>query len=98
AVAIQTGINTSPLLDMTTDSLTDHPLKDCRKLLTVFKKRGNATQLHNLRKSQELEVVQGIKLDVAYLIETIIERNSQARKSIDTDLVFVYEPRVAHIG
>ncbi|MBF4274977.1 phage integrase SAM-like domain-containing protein, partial [Vibrio anguillarum] len=44
AVAIQTGINTSPLLDMTTDSLTDHPLKDCRKLLTVFKKRGNATQ------------------------------------------------------
>nr|MBF4337752.1 hypothetical protein [Vibrio anguillarum] len=37
-------------------------------------------------------------LDVAYLIETIIERNSQARKSIDTDLVFVYEPRVAHIG
>ncbi|MGP9671104.1 phage integrase SAM-like domain-containing protein [Pseudoalteromonas sp. AOP31-A2-14] len=72
AVAIQTGINTSPLLNMTTDSLTDHPLKDCRKLLTVFKKRGNTTQLHNLRKSQELEVVQGIKLDVAYLIEAII--------------------------
>lgn len=98
AVAIQTGINTSPLLNMTTDSLTDHPLKDCRKLLTVFKKRGNATQLHNLRKSQELEVVQGIKLDVANLIEAIIERNSQVRKSIDSDLVFVYEPRVAHIG
>ena len=98
AVAIQTGINTSPLLNMTTDSLTDHPLKDCRKLLTVFKKRGNSTQLHNLRKSQELEVVQGIKLDVAYLIEAIIERNSQVRKSIDSDLLFVYESRVAHIG
>lgn len=90
-VAIQTGINTSPLLNMTTEALSDHPLKDNRKLLTVFKNRGNATQLHNLRKSEELEVVQGIKLDVAYLIEVIIERNAQVRKSTDTDLVFVYE-------
>ncbi|HHG8608493.1 TPA: hypothetical protein ACPZ0L_003345 [Morganella morganii] len=89
-VAIQTGINTSPLLNMTTEALSDHPLKDSRKLLTVFKKRGNATQLHNLRKSEELEVVQGIKLDVAYLIEVIIERNVQVRKSTDTDLMFVY--------
>ncbi|MFA0569626.1 hypothetical protein [Vibrio gallaecicus] len=91
AVAIQTGINTSPLLNMTTEALSDHPLKDNRKLLTVFKKRGNATQLHNLRKSEELEVVQGIKLDVAYLIEVIIERNAQVRKSTGTDLVFAYE-------
>jgi len=91
AVAIQTGINTSPLLNMTTEALSDHPLKDNRKLLTVFKKRGNATQLHNLRKSEDLEVVQGIKLDVAYLIEVIIERNAQVRKLTNTDLVFVYE-------
>ncbi|GAD32317.1 conserved hypothetical protein [Photobacterium leiognathi lrivu.4.1] len=91
AVAIQTGINTSPLLNMTTEALSDHPLKDNRKLLTVFKKRGNATQLHNLRKSEELEVVQGIKLDVAYLIEAIIERNAQIREATDSDLVFVYE-------
>jgi hypothetical protein len=90
AVAIQTGINTSPLLNMTTDALSDHPLKDNRKLLTVFKKRGNATQLHNLRKSEELEVVQGIKLDVAYLIEVIIEQNAQVREVTDTDLVFSY--------
>ncbi len=91
AVAIQTGINTSPLLNMTTEALSDHPLKDNRKLLTVFKNRGNATQLHNLRKSEELEVVQGIKLDVAYLIEVIIEHNAQVRALTNTDLVFVYE-------
>ncbi len=98
AVAIQTGINTSPLLNMTAEALSDHPLKDNRKLLTVFKKRGNATQLHNLRKSEELEVVQGIKLDVAYLIEVIIEQNTQLRESIDTDLVFVYETTVGGRG
>ncbi|MEZ8273736.1 hypothetical protein AB6C72_21210 [Vibrio splendidus] len=90
AIATQTGINTSPLLNMTTDSLSDHPLKDNRKLLTVFKNRGNATQLHNLRKSEALEVVQGIKLDVACLIEVIIERNAQVRASTYTDLVFAY--------
>lgn len=90
-VAVQTGINTSPLLNMTTDSLSDHPLKDNRKLLTVFKKRGNATQLHNLRKSEELEIVQGLKLDVAYLLEIIIERNAPVRQVTHSDLVFVYK-------
>ena len=98
AVAIQTGINTSPLLNMTTEALSDHPLKDNRKLLTVFKNRGNATQSHNLRKSEELEVVRGIKLDVAYLIEVIIKRNAQVRKSTDTDLMFVYESTKAGMG
>lgn len=90
AVAVQTGINTSPLLNMTTDSLSDHPLKDNRKLLTVFKKRGNATQLHNLRKSESLEIAQGVKLDVAYFIERAIELNASVRQAIDSDLVFVY--------
>ncbi|MEZ8368182.1 hypothetical protein AB6C94_01910 [Vibrio splendidus] len=90
-VAIQTGINTSPLLNMPTNALSDHPLKDNRKLLTVFKNRGNATQLHNLRKSESLEVVQGIKLDAAYLIETIIKRNAQVRASTDIDLAFTYQ-------
>ncbi len=93
AVAIQTGINTSPLLNMTTDALTEHPLKDNRKLLTVFKKRGNAKQLHNLRKSENVEVVQGVKLDVAYLIEVIIQRNGLVRQATNSDLVFTYKSK-----
>ncbi|MEZ8306124.1 hypothetical protein [Vibrio lentus] len=93
AVAIQTGINTSPLLGMTTDSLSDHPLKDNRKLLTVFKNRGKAIQLHNLRKSEQLEIVQGVKLDVAYLIDTIIQLNSPFRQVNGSDLVFLYVAR-----
>ncbi|WP_434143510.1 hypothetical protein [Photobacterium leiognathi] len=91
SIALKTGINAYPLLNMTTEALSDHPLKDSRKLLTVFKKRGNATQLYNLRKSEELEVVQGIKLDVAYLIEAIIERNALIREATNSDLVFTYE-------
>lgn len=98
AVAIQTGINTTPLLHMTTEALSDHPLKENRKLLTVFKNRGNKTQLHNLRKSEQIEIKESVKLDVAYLIEQIIELNSQIRALIDTDLVCVYKKKGGGIG
>lgn len=90
AIAMQTGINTSPLLEMTTDSLSDHPLKNNRKLLTVFKKRGNATQLHNLRKSEELVCTQGIKLDVAYMIERIVALNQPFRDVLNSDHLLLY--------
>ena len=90
-IAMKTGINTTPLLKMTVDALTDHPLKENRKLLTVFKKRGNATQLHNLRKSESIESTLGVKLDVASIIERIIELNAKLRMKGNTELVFVYE-------
>jgi hypothetical protein len=90
AIAMQTGINTSPLLNMTTDSLGDHPLKSNRKLLTVYKSRGNATQLHNLRKSEELELVRGVKLDVAFIIEKIIALNKSIRDEICSDSLLIY--------
>lgn len=90
AIAMQTGINTSPLLEMTTNSLRDHPLKNNRRLLTVFKRRGNATQLHNLRKSEELTLAQGVKLDVAYLIERIIMLNQAFRDALNSDHLLLY--------
>ena len=90
AIAMQTGINTSPLLNMKTDSLSDHPLKSNRKLLTVYKARGNATQLHNLRKSENLELVQGVKLDVAYIIERIAALNKPLRDGISSNKLLVY--------
>ena len=90
AVAMQTGINITPLLEMTVDSLSDHPLKENRRLLTVFKRRGNATQLHNLRKSEEIDIIQGVKLDVALFIETIIKLNCLSREELNTDLLLTY--------
>jgi hypothetical protein len=70
---------------MTTDALSDHPLKGNRKLLTVYKRRGNATHLHNLRQSEDVEVVQGIKLNAADLIEKVIATNAPCRAQLDTD-------------
>lgn len=92
-IAMQTGINTTPLLEMTTNSLSDHPLKKNRKLLTVFKKRGNATQLHNLRKSEELSLVQGVKLDVAYMIERITALNQPLRDALNSDHLLLFTSR-----
>jgi hypothetical protein len=90
AIAMQTGINTTPLLNITTDSLSDHPLKSNRKLLTVYKARGNATQLHNLRKSEQVELVQGVKLDVAYIIERITALNKSMRDELGSDSLMLY--------
>lgn len=91
AMAMQTGINTNPLLNMTTNALSNHPLKKNRKLLTVYKKRGMSTQLHNLRKSEEVEVAQGVKLDVAYSIERIIELNEPCRVELGSDILLAYQ-------
>ncbi len=92
AIAMQTGINTSPLLQMTTDSISDHPLKNNRKLLTVFKKRGRATQLHNLRRSEWLVLAQGVKLDVAYMIERITVLNQPFRDALNSDYLLLFSP------
>ncbi len=92
AMAMQTGINTTPLLEMSVGSLSDHPLKANRRLLTVYKRRGNATQLHNLRKSEAIDVVQGVKLDVALFFETIIKLNASSREELNTDLLLTYTP------
>ncbi|WP_045408550.1 hypothetical protein [Vibrio jasicida] len=90
AIAMQTGINTKPLLEMSVSSLSDHPLKANRRLLTVFKRRGNATQLHNLRKSKKIDIIQGVKLDVALFIETITKLNASSREALNTDLLLTY--------
>ncbi|AYO24066.1 hypothetical protein D0856_29050 [Vibrio owensii] len=90
AIAMQTGINTRPLLEMSVNALSEHPLKANRRLLTVFKRRGSSTQLHNLRKSEEVDIIQGVKLDVALLIETVTKLNASSREALNTDLLLTY--------
>ncbi|GHG07004.1 hypothetical protein ACFSBU_08925 [Thalassotalea marina] len=93
SIAMQTGLNLSSLINMKTDSLSDHPLKKNRKLLTVYKKRGNATHLHTLRSSTKVELVQGVKLDVSFLIEKIIELNHDLRIEYDTERLLVFKSK-----
>lgn len=92
AIALRSGMNTTPLLEMTTDSIQAHPLKENRKLLVLYKRRGNATHIQSLRHSSNVQNVQTVLADVAVMVQHIIEMNQSARAQSGTDLVFSYRP------
>jgi len=94
AIAARSGMNTTPLLGMTVDSIQDHPLKDNRKLLVLYKRRGNKTQVQSLGQSKEIEKAQTVMPDVAVIVDHIIKMNADVRNESNTDSVFVY--RGAH--
>lgn len=90
AIALRSGMNTTPLLEMTLDSIQEHPLKEDRKLLVLYKRRGNATHIQNLRHSANVENVQTVLADVAVMVQHIIDMNQSLRAESGTDLVFSY--------
>lgn len=90
AIALRSGMNTTPLLEMTTDSIQAHPLKENRKLLVLYKRRGNATHIQSLRHSSNVENAQTVLADVAVMVQHIIDMNQSLRAQSGTDLVFSY--------
>ena len=90
AIALRSGMNTTPLLEMTADSIQEHPLKENRKLLVLYKRRGNATKVQVLRHQKKVENVQTVLADVAVMIEHIIQSNASIRKEMKSDLVLAY--------
>jgi hypothetical protein len=98
AIALRSGMNTTPLLEMTTDSIKQHPLKENRKLLVLYKRRGNATQVQSLRHSVMVENAQTVLADVAIIVQHIIEQNQALRKRVNSDLVFCFVSTRANKG
>lgn len=90
AIALRSGMNTTPLLEMTTDSVQEHPLKENRKLLVLYKRRGNATKIQVLRHQKKVENVQTVLADVGIMIEHIVRRNALLRQEMGSDLVLIY--------
>jgi integrase len=90
AIALRSGMNTTPLLEMTIDSLQAHPLKENRRLLVLYKRRGNATPIQSLRHSKKVENAQTVLADVAVMAQHIIDMNQSIRAEGETDLVFSY--------
>lgn len=93
ALGIRTGINTTSTLELPTDCLQPHPLKqEDRMLLVWFKRRGNNTHFLTTRKSDEHPQFGSIQYDVAELIEMVKTRNSPVRERYeDTTRLFVHE-------
>lgn len=73
AVAIRTGANPTPLLEARRDCLRRHPFLPNLMLLELFKRRGNATKLVNLRYSREDASSFAIPMDGVALIRHVRE-------------------------
>ena len=68
AVAIRTGANTTPLLEASRNCLREHPFLPNMMLMELFKRRGNATKLVNLRYSKASEGSLAIPMDGVALL------------------------------
>lgn len=94
AIALRTGRNTTPLLNMDINCLRDHPLKENRKLLVVYKRRGNRLQTVSLRKIQQIETITTIMPDVVTVIQKVIALTAHYRNAIknqpNKNIVWLY--------
>lgn len=73
ALAIRTGLNPTPLLEMQRDCLRPHPFMPAMMLLETFKRRGNATHLKSLRYSREEGRPTSIPMDGVALLKKVID-------------------------
>lgn len=73
AVAIRTGANPTPLLEASRNCLQDHPFLPNMMLVQLFKRRGNATKLVNLRYSKAGEGSLAIPMDGVALLRMALQ-------------------------
>jgi hypothetical protein len=95
AIAIRCGCNPTPLLEAERDCVSDHPFLPTMKTLRLFKRRGNATQIANLRYSREEDDAISIPMDgVAVLTKALaLSAPHVARaKPQHRNRLWLYEP------
>ena len=74
-IALHTGRNTTPLLEMSMDCLRAHPKSDTQ-FLVLFKRRGHSTNKVALRSSKQSEAIESIptlRPTVAQLVSKLIQ-------------------------
>lgn len=103
-VALHTGRNTTPLLEMATDCLRPHP-KENTMFLVLWKRRGHNTSKIALRGDEDcksIEAMPGVKWPVVRLIQRVIELAEPLRAEAPehlADRVWLYRKgRTANAG
>lgn len=79
SIGLSSGVNLTPVLTLPVDCLQPHPLMSDRRLLAAYKRRGNATQVIALRKSEDIALLRTVKMNVAGTVDFIISRNQVPR-------------------
>lgn len=68
AISIRCGANTTPLLEVKRDCLQDHPFMPTMKRLMLFKRRGNATKIVQLKYSKQTDDTVSVAMDGVALV------------------------------
>jgi phosphoribosyl-AMP cyclohydrolase len=94
-IAVRSGINPVPLTELPTDCIREHPIKHDRKLLVSYKRRGQATQVQALRRSEDIRLLKTVMMDVDAIVDLARRRNAEIRASSAqyADRLFVYLSR-----
>lgn len=100
AVAVRSGINPMPLIELSPDCIQPHPIKPDRKLLVSYKRRGNATHIQPLRKSTDVALLKTVMMDVDAIVDLVRRRNAEVRTHSGQygDRLFVYVSRTTNKG
>lgn len=69
SIAIRCGANTVPLLEATRDCLRDHPFMPTMKRLMLFKRRGNAAKIVQLKNSKQTDDTVSVAMDGVALMQ-----------------------------
>lgn len=103
-IALHTGRNTWPLLEMGRDCLRQHP-KDGMRLLVLYKHRGHSENSVPLRSeaesSSQIEGVFPVRPNVSKLIDRVIELSDRLRSEAPSELkdrIWLYRIRSVCIG
>lgn len=83
-IAMRSGINTTPLIEMTRDCLQPHPFMSSMMLVKTFKRRGKGAQAQSIRQTQLRDAQSLIPMDgVAVLKKALGMTDSLAQSAPD---------------
>lgn len=72
-IAARTGRNPTPLLELTRDSVKEHPIKPDRLgLLVTYKRRGNKTSMQAFEVPKQIEEMVSMPMDVLTLYREVV--------------------------
>lgn len=99
SIAHRTGLNPTPILELTTECIQLHPLKKDRRLLISYKRRGRNTHIQAIRHSEKTGLLKTIMMDVSDIINMIEKRNDTIRKQSEyPNQLFVFQSTGANKG
>ncbi len=98
AIVARTGLNLTPLIELSTDCLLPHPLKHDRSVLVTYKRRAHKVNYHSVSDGavpildDGIDTLNVVMPDISAIINMVAERNSSIRsRSAWGDRLFVRE-------